>query len=185
MQKWVTLKEKDVSGSKWFPLFKHTVKLPNGTVIDDFYLARLGAIASMLAVTPLQEIVLVQQYRHAVGEVMMELPAGSIEEGTTIEQTAVRELKEEVGINITEADLKPLGVSVPVPHKLDMRVYGYLITDAEVTDKQTLDELEDIEILKIPIRDVDTLIKNGEIYQPDTVFFITKARLLYPEVFKI
>ena len=37
IKKWRLLKEEDVSPSRWFPLYKHTVKLSSGKIIDDYY----------------------------------------------------------------------------------------------------------------------------------------------------
>ncbi len=36
IQKWTKISSEDVSPSKWFPISKHKVKLPNGTIVDDF-----------------------------------------------------------------------------------------------------------------------------------------------------
>lgn len=185
MQKWITLNEDRICDNKWFPLYRHIVRLPNNKIINDFYIGRLGTIASILAITSQKEIIFVKQYRHAVNETMIELPAGIVDEGMSVEQTAVKELREEVGASIVEADLKPIGISMPIPHKVEMRVYGYLVENVDVRHEQELDELEDIEILRVHIRDVMNLIKNGEIYQPDAVFFIVKAKLLYPEIFAV
>src|ERR1700744_3249558 len=95
IQKWTLLKEEDVSPSPWFPLVKHIVKLANGNIIDDYYYSPLGDVAQVLAVTKTNEVVLVKQYKHALGQVLLELPGGMQQKNKSIIESALNELEEE------------------------------------------------------------------------------------------
>jgi ADP-ribose pyrophosphatase len=98
IKKWKVLKEVDVSPSPWFPLLQHTVELANGQVVDDYFFSPLGDVVQVLAITPQHEVVLVRQYKHALGEILLELPGGMQQKNTSIIQSALNELEEETGI---------------------------------------------------------------------------------------
>lgn len=183
MQKWQVIKTEDVSPNKWFPVFRDTVKTSKGDIVDDFYYGRLGKIVLILPITKDNEVIFVRQYRHGVKEVMIELPAGMVEGEEALESRAVKELEEEIGVAYDEDNLKFLGKSIPVPHKLDMTVYSYLAKDVELTLTQKLEKLEDLEIVGIPSKEIFDLVEKGEINQPDTITALLRASLKYPNLF--
>lgn len=78
VKKWKILEETDISPSPWFPLFKHKVELPNGRIVDDYYLSKMGNVVMILPINKKKEIVFVQQYKHGANDVVIELPAGRI-----------------------------------------------------------------------------------------------------------
>ncbi|MBL7932685.1 MAG: NUDIX hydrolase, partial [Bacteroidia bacterium] len=94
ISKWQIIQQQDVSPSKWFPVFKHKVKLANEKIIDDFFIAPFGNVAMVLPITTHNEIVFVKQYRHGTGEILLELPAGIQQENKSIEESALAELEE-------------------------------------------------------------------------------------------
>ena len=92
MLKWEILEEVDISPSPHFPLYKHKVKLPNGRLVNDYYLSKMGDVVMILAITKKKEIVFVRQYKHGAGDVIIELPAGRIKQGYGIKKNALMEL---------------------------------------------------------------------------------------------
>ena len=60
MEKWKIIEETDISPSKWFPIKKHKVKLPNGKIIDDYYITDLNNVGMVLPITTKNEVVLVK-----------------------------------------------------------------------------------------------------------------------------
>jgi ADP-ribose pyrophosphatase len=182
IKKWKILNEIDISPSPWFPLFKQKVQIHDGTMINDFYVSRLGGVGMVIPVTSNKEIVMVRQYKHGIEEVTLELPAGRMKKGRNAKETACYELEEETGI-LTH-DLIFLGRVSPVPSKDSTIVYGYLAKDVKITQKQKLDTTENIEIVIVPARDVLKKIKNGEVIQSDTISILTLAYLKYPYIFK-
>jgi len=185
IQKWTLVKEEDVSPSPWFPLVKHTVKLANGNVIDDYYYSPLGDVAQVLALTKNNEVVLVKQYKHALGEVLIELPGGMQQKNRSIIESALNELEEETGIKATANQLISLGKIANNPTKLNQITYGFILFDAEFNSVQKLDSTEDILILTKPAPEVLKMAISGEIYVTDSLNFILKAALAYPNIFEL
>ncbi|MCJ8210970.1 NUDIX hydrolase [Mucilaginibacter sp. RS28] len=183
IQKWKVLEEQDVSPSSWFPIIRHRVELPGGHT-DDYYFSPLGDVVQVLAVTPENHIVLVRQYKHALGEILLELPGGMQQKGKTLLQSAVNELEEETGIRAEQEQLIPLGRITNNPTKTRQLTYGYILFNAEFNAVQQLDITENIEVITMPAVEVLDLVKDGKIYVTDSVNFILMAALKYPEVFK-
>jgi len=183
IKKWILINEKDVSPSPWFPVKKHTVQLANGNIIDDYYFSPLGDVVIVLAVTPQNEVVLVRQYKHALGEITLELPGGMQQKNKTIIQSALNELEEETGIKTTEAQLISLGRIAINPTKLKQVTYGFIVFNAEFNAVQKFDPTEDIQVITLPAQKVLQKALNGEIWTTDSLNFIFKAALTYPDVF--
>ncbi|EKE18604.1 MAG: NUDIX hydrolase [uncultured bacterium] len=184
MKKWKVIRETDVSPSKWFPVLQQTVELPNGKIVDDYFISPLGNVVMVLPITTKNEVVLVKQYKHAVGEILIELPAGFQQKGKTLEESALAELEEEVGIKTTVGNLISIGKNANNPTKTTNVTYCYLAKNLEFNSKQNFDTNEEIEIVKVSPQEALEMIKKGEIWVADSVAAITRALLLYPELFK-
>jgi ADP-ribose pyrophosphatase YjhB (NUDIX family) len=184
MEKWKIIKETDVSPSKWFPVLQHTVKLPDGKIIDDYFISPMGNVAMVLPITSKNEIVLVRQYKHALGEILTELPAGFQQKGKTLEESALAELEEEVGIKTTVDNLIFLGKTANNPTKTTHVTYCYLARNLEFNSKQNFDATENIEIIKVPPLEALEMVKNGEIWVADSAVNILRAFFQAPDIFK-
>lgn len=180
---WTVLEEEDVSPSPWFPLLRHTVKLPDGLILNDYYFAPLGDVVMVLALTPQHEVVLVRQYKHGLGQIQLDLPGGMQQTGKDIIESALCELEEETGVRSTADKLIPLGKIANNPTKTRQITYGYILFDAEFNSTQKPDPTEVIEVSTLPAPQVLQKVKNGEIWTTDSVNFILKAALQYPDIF--
>jgi ADP-ribose pyrophosphatase len=183
IQKWTVLKEQDVSPSPWFPLLLHTVQLANGHIVDDYYFSPLGDVVMVLALTPANEVVLVRQYKHGLGEILLELPGGMRQNGKSLIQSALNELEEEAAIKADESQLISLGQIANNPTKTRQITYGYILFNAEFNSVQMQDVTENIEILTMPATQVLQYVKEGKIWVTDSMNFILKAALQYPDIF--
>ena len=183
MKKWKILEEEDVSPSDWFPVVRHTVELPDGTIVDDYYLSPLGEAVMVLPVTRDNKFVLVKQYKHAIGEIVIELPAGFQQAGKTLEETAVSELEEEVGIKTAVSNLIPLGKVANNPTKTTHITHCYLALDLEFNSVQNLEITEEIEVLTVSPLEALVMIENGDIWVADSIVTIMKVFFKYPQIF--
>ena len=78
---WKVLKRDIVFQDTWVQLEASRCELPDGRIIEPFYVKRDPDFAVVVAVTKDGRLVLVRQYRHGVEKVLLELPAGAIEKG--------------------------------------------------------------------------------------------------------
>ncbi len=183
IQKWTVLKEEDVSPSPWFPVIKHKVQLANGNVVDDYFFSPLGDVVQVLPVTKNNEVVLVKQYKHGMGEILLELPGGMQQKNRSVIESALNELEEETGIKTTADKLISLGKIANNPTKLKQVTYGFIMFDAEFNAVQKLDSTEDIQVVTLPAPQVLQMALKNEIWVTDSLNFILKAALAYPDVF--
>ena len=119
-----------------------------------------------------QTVGFVRQYRHAVGDYMLEIPAGGVEDGETFEQAALRELTEEMGV--TAANIELLSEFYVSPGFLTEKMYLYLATGLAEAD-QKLDEDEAIEIEFLNFDDAFSMIRSGEIKDAKTIVGLMMA----------
>ncbi|HAX74273.1 MAG TPA: NUDIX hydrolase [Cyanobacteria bacterium UBA11372] len=162
LEKWKILKSKFVFDNYWFKIRQDEVELPNGKTIDDFFVLVRPDIALTLAITANQEIVFVRQYRHATGEILLELPAGSFNPKLESAATAARrELEEETGY--IPQEMMPLATLYDNPIKDTNTIHLFLAKDVRATGKQQLDVTEEIEVVLVPVSQVMEKIAQGEI----------------------
>lgn len=115
---------------------------------------------------------LVRQYRHAAGEYMLEVPAGSLEAGEDPLEGAIRELEEEVGVVAEKVEkLSEFYVS---PGFLSEIMHLYLATELTET-AQRLEGDELIEIERVPFAEALAMAQHGEIRDAKTIIALTLA----------
>lgn len=95
-----------------FDLRRDVVRLPSGVTQDLVWVDHPGAVG-IAAVDETGRLVLVRQYRHAVRQDLLEIPAGRLEPGEDRLQAAMRELEEEAGLRA--AHWRLLQDIVPAP----------------------------------------------------------------------
>ncbi len=179
LKKWELLSSEDVSPhEKYFPIEKHTVKLTSGRIVDDYYVSPIANVVMLLVLTKTGKLVFVRQYKHGTKEIMIELPAGYCEKGLSIEQNALKELKEETGIIITEKELIPLGRLSTDPTKFSKTDYCFFIKDVEVTSGAEDYDQEEIEVLEITPAEAYKMIADGRIWASGTCAVIARANYL-------
>src|SRR5690625_8024102 len=91
-----TIQSEEIYNGKVVKLRVDEVILPNGQTSKRELLTHQGA-AAVIPVTKDHKIIFVRQYRKAVEKMLIEIPAGLIDQGERPEETAVRELEEETG----------------------------------------------------------------------------------------
>lgn len=123
----------------------------------------LGASA-VLPLTAEGEVVLVRQEREAVGERLLEIPAGLLDvEGESPEDTARRELEEETGYRA--GSIESLGRIHTSPGFVDEVCHLFLARDCS----RRGDPEEEIEVVTMPIGEAMAMVDRGEITDSKTV----------------
>lgn len=162
INKWKILKSRMVIDNQWCNVRQDEIELPNGKVIDDYFVNIRPDIALVLPITVQKEIIFVRQYRHGIGEILLELPAGSFnpQEENSLE-AAARELEEETGYVAERMTL--LATLYDNPVKDTNRIHLFIAENASLSSQQKLDITEDIEVVLIPITEIIERISNQEI----------------------
>lgn len=111
-------------------------------------------------------VLLVSQYRKAAKQELLEIPAGGIEHGESIQTAALRELQEETGY--TAGTLLHLSSFWMTPGWSTEEMHAYLATDLKAS-KLLPDEDEDIHVLNIRLADVPTMIRAGQIMDAKSI----------------
>src|SRR5690625_2365692 len=97
MDEWKTLRSEYLHKGPFGNIRKDSCELPNGMVIDDYYVNEYSDWVNAVVITKVNQIVLVEQYRHAGKDFFLEVPAGKKEGNETHEEGLIREIKEETG----------------------------------------------------------------------------------------
>jgi 8-oxo-dGTP pyrophosphatase MutT (NUDIX family) len=127
----------------------------------DFYVLESSQWVNVIPLTAENEVVLVQQYRHGIRSLTLEIPGGLVDEGDSPEEAARRELDEETGYDAKEMIL--LGAVHPNPAIQNNECFTYLAQEVSFAGGQHQDEKEDIEVVLRPLSEIPALIRNGEI----------------------
>ena len=160
---WEILSREQVEDFRIFQIQKRRVRSPRTGDIKDAQVIQCSDWVLVLALTAQEEVVMVNQYRHGVEQVCLELPGGLVDPNDdSPDVSAGRELLEETGYKAGK--LSCIGECFPQPAILSNKCYFYLAEDVEAVQTQHLDVGEDIEIVNIPIKSIPARIASKEIY---------------------
>ncbi len=152
-------------------LKRELVRYPDGRVATVELIKHGGSVA----IVPVDEqgvVWLVNQYRHPVGDMLLELPAGTLEEEEKPEDCAAREVREEIGMAADH--LIKIGEFFVAPGYSSEYMHIFLATKLR-PDPLEQDANEYIQVEKYPIEQVYEMIKQGEIRDAKTVAALSFA----------
>ena len=162
-----TLSRKEIYKGPIFQLVQDQVELPAGKGT-----AQRDLIFHNVAVTPVNKIVLVKQYRKAIEKVSYEIPAGKLEVGESAdpEAAALRELEEEAAYTGTLSLLYDFYSAIGFCNE---RLRLYLASNLEkVENPRPQDEDETLELLEVSLEQAKSLIQSGDICDAKTIMAI-------------
>ncbi len=161
--KWKTLSSKYISRHQYFTARVDQCEMPDGKIIDEYFVVELPETACALALTDNNEAVMTKQYRYPLDETMMELPGGFIDKGEDPVTGITRELKEETGYAFDT--VKYLGKVAANPGVLNSYTHLFLATGGKKVTTQSLDHNEEIEVHLLPIEEVRRMLQQNEFPQ--------------------
>lgn len=157
--------KKPIYKGKIIDLSVETVTLPNGATADLEVITHPGAAA----VVPMKDdrtVVMVRQYRHAVGSFIYEIPAGKLHPGEDPRDCAAREMEEETGYKVNL--LEPLLSFFTTPGFTNEIIHIFVGHELS-PGTQSLGADEVLEIIEMPLAQGIELIDDGVIRDAKTI----------------
>ena len=167
-----TIQTKTIHKGTFLTLNSDKVLLPNGNTSTREWIKHPGAVCC-IPILPDGKIGLIKQYRYAVKEQMIEIPAGKLDQNEIPEECALRELEEEIGYRANQLTL--LANIHPAIGFTDEKIWLYLAEELTET-AQALEASEVLTLQRVPAEDVFTMAENGEISDGKSVCALLRAR---------
>jgi 8-oxo-dGTP pyrophosphatase MutT (NUDIX family) len=157
---WKTVASRYVLQDEWITVRADACEMPDGRVLEPFYVLEYLPWVNVVALTIDQKIVLVRQYRPGVRRVTLELPGGaSNADDPSMLHAVRRELLEETGYG--GGDFVELGALFPNPASQSNTVHGFLATGVERIAELDPDDSEFLEVVVLPLEEVVALAHTG------------------------
>ncbi|HUR65392.1 MAG TPA: NUDIX hydrolase, partial [Chitinophagaceae bacterium] len=135
-----------------------------GKIVDPYYIYDFPTWVGALPVTADGKIIMIRQYRHALGEVCIEIPGGCVDDtDNSFQQAVARELLEETGYSFSSYDY--LGKISPNPSTNSNLLHMFLAKGGKKQAEQKLDPNEEIEIVLMSVEELKQLIREHKIIQ--------------------
>ena len=160
---WDKLSSQYLIQNKWITVRQDKVMLPSGKIIDDFYVLEYPDWINIIAIDKTGYFIIEQQYRHGIGQTVLEICAGVVESDESPLAAAKRELLEETGYG--KGDWQLFMISSPNTNSMTNHCYTFLATDVEKINSPITEDTEDIKVLLFPKEQVKKLIGQNKIFE--------------------
>jgi 8-oxo-dGTP pyrophosphatase MutT (NUDIX family) len=162
--KWKILSSEYLFSDLWFKVRKDICETQEGKIINPYYVYEFPEWATAFALTEDNKVIMVRQYRHPVGEVILELPGGCVDDTDKDFQTAIaRELLEETGYTFTSYE--SLGKISANPSTNTNWMHMFLAKGGRKVSVQKLDHNEEIIIELYSIDELKKMVRENKIIQ--------------------
>lgn len=161
-----TIESVTIFNGKLLELRRDRVKLPDGHESTREYVRHQGAVV-IIPILPNGDLIFERQYRYPLQQVIIELPAGKIDPGENILETAKRELSEETGYTAT--DWRHLGLTHPCVGYSNERIEIFLAQGLVKENAQHLDHGEFVELFTLSLDEALNSVRSGEINDSKTI----------------
>jgi ADP-ribose pyrophosphatase len=170
--KFETLSSEIIYRGRIFDVRRDFVRLPDSKSVQLDIVEHSGAV-TMLPIDSQGMIWFVRQYRHAAGDEILELPAGTLDKDEEPEICAQREIREEIGMSAQQ--LQKIGEFFLAPGYSSEYMYVYLATGLR-PDPLENDVDEFLTSEQIPVKRAYELAKSGMIQDCKTLATLFLAR---------
>ena len=139
------IKEKQMYKDQWVEFYQDQIELPDGSQSTYAYAKRQNGVG-VVVVSNQGKILLHKEHRYVIDDFSWEIQGGGIEEGESVAQAAIRELKEEAGIQVIEESLISLGSFYPL-HSFNtelVSLFMVVVEDEEIKENM-IEESEHLE----------------------------------------
>lgn len=158
---WKTILSEKMADCRVFDVYRDVCVDSNEEREATFYRLQCNDWCNIIPVTANNEVVLIEQARHGISKVTLEIPGGIVDEGESPQDSAVRELLEETGY--APREVVSLGFAHPNPAIQSNRVHFFLALDCEKKQEPSFDAHENVAARLVPVAELQSLVENGEI----------------------
>lgn len=173
MQPWKIKSSRYLLKKWWMNIREDHVLLPNGGELPEFHVLEYPDWTCVLCLTKEGRLVMVEQYRHGVRRLSLELPGGAVEPGEEPIEAARRELLEETGY--ASEHWSSLGRCAPEPSKHTNYAYFFVAEDAMRVADPDLDDSEYLRVMEVDTGELPGLIEAERIIHGTHLTAIYKA----------
>ncbi len=160
--RWDVLQSEIVYRCRIFAVRRDRSRSQHSGQTGDFHVLETHDWVTVVPLTATREVVMVRQFRHGIGDLTLEVPAGLMDEtDASPAAAAARELREETGY--AAGDLVQLGVVHPNPAILNNRCHMFAAPDVNLAGAPQWDGTEELTIENVPLDRIPALILDGTI----------------------
>ena len=161
IKKWNVVESKQMGSYRVFSTRMDRSLSPVSGKEHDFYVIQAPDWINVVAITSDERIVLINQYRHGIQSVTLEIPGGMVDPGETPLQAARRELLEETGY--TSDEWVYMGKVHPNPAIQNNICHMFLANGVKKVQEPNFEGTEDIDCFLAPAKDMPNLVAEGKI----------------------
>ena len=177
---WTTLASDRAYQTRVFDVMR--ILKRSGTREGDFYVLSGADWTNIIPVDEQGNVIMIEQFRHGIERVTLEIPGGLIDpDDASPLEAARRELREETGYDGTR--IVELGSIHPNPAIQQNRCHSFLALDVRRVAEPSPDECEDIIVRPIPLDRIPSLVASGEISHALVVVAFSFLALRHPDLF--
>ena len=159
---WETISSRPMGDFRIFTIRSDRKISPRTQQPHDFFVIDSVNWVNVIAVTPDQQLVMIEQYRHGSNTVELEIPGGMMDaEDGSPEKTALRELREETGYE--GQNPRRIGQVFPNPAIMSNVCFTVLIEDCHCVHPVEFDQGEDLITRLVPVAEIPKLVASGKI----------------------
>ncbi|MEE9394904.1 MAG: NUDIX hydrolase [Planctomycetota bacterium] len=173
MQDWEVIGDREVFSNQILRLHIERIRL-GGDRETDWSVVDVGDGAAVMPIADDGRIVMIRQHRQAVGYPIWEFPAGRVDAGETPKAAALRELREEAGLDASS--LRSLGFVWPLVGIVRHRVHLFAAWTLESVPT-ALEPFEDIDVRTFEMKEVEQMALEGEIEDALTLSLLLRWKL--------
>ena len=162
IEDWKQISSKQLADFRVFSVRSETKISPRTGEQHDFFVIDAVNWVNVIAVTPENELVMVEQFRHGSNKVELEIPGGMMDStDASALETGVRELGEETGYEGERAQI--IGKISPNPAIMSNTCFTVLVENCQLKHDVKFDSSEDIITRLVPISQIPELVSSGKI----------------------